>query len=68
MVKSSADYESQIEKALESYELGSSYHPFSIDWICNRIDWSWKWHKISREAMENFSDRICAIMEGSKYV
>ena len=56
-------YEQQLEKAITDFE---NYHPYpqhNIDWICNRISWCWKWRKISREKMEDFSDRICKIME-----
>lgn len=57
------DYAAQINDAIKEYE---DYHPYkqhSIDWICNRIDWCWKFRKITKEQMEQFCDRICEIME-----
>jgi len=59
-------YCEQIEKALWSYENCKPYHPRSIEWICNRINWCWKWKKISQEEMENFADRIVKVMEEEK--
>ena len=60
-------YSEQIEKALWSYENYKPYHPHSIEWICNRIEWCWKWKKISQKQMENFADRIVKIMDEERY-
>lgn len=59
------NYYSEIIQALQPYEEFKPYHTHSIDWICNRIDWCWKWKKITREEMEELVDRICEVM---KYV
>ena len=53
----------EINKALQSYETFKPYHIKSIDWICNRITWCWKWKKITKEQMEELCDRVTKIME-----
>ena len=57
-------FELQIHKALLEYEEYKPYKTKSIDWICNRIDWCWKWRKISAECKDNFCDRIIEVMKG----
>ena len=54
----------EIDKALQSYEYYRPYHVRKIDWICNRIDWCWRWRKISKEQMEELCDRAIAVMKG----
>ena len=56
-------FELQIENAIQSYENYKPYHQHTIEWICNRIDWCWKWRKISEEKMHEFADRIIKVME-----
>ena len=57
------DYYSEINKAIQSYENFKPFHNYSIDWITNRIDWCWKWKKITEEEMNELVDRICKVME-----
>jgi hypothetical protein len=57
------DYYIQIDKALQSYENYKPYHTKSIDWICNRISWCWKWKKITKSQMEELCIRVIAINE-----
>ena len=57
-------YYEQINKAIQDYEQGKSWHDKSIEWICNRIDWCWKWKKITEEQKNELVDRICKVMEG----
>lgn len=64
MAKKEYDYYSQIDDALKSYEEYKPYHQYKIDWICDRIDWCWKWRKITKEQMEELADRAVVIMEG----
>ena len=56
-------YENEINKALRSYENNKPYHIHNIDWICNRIDWCWKWRKISESNKNDFVYRIIEIMQ-----
>lgn len=60
------DYAAQINNALREYEDCEDYRHYkqhSIDWICNRIDWCWKFRKITEQQMNQFCDRVCEIME-----
>lgn len=57
------DYYKEIDNALRSYEEYKSYHMKNIDWICNRIDWCWKFRKITKDQMEELSDRACNILD-----
>ena len=57
-------YYNEIDKELQRYEEFKPYHTKSIDWICNRIDWCYKWKKITQEQMEELSNRIVVVMEG----
>lgn len=57
------DYYIQIDKALQSYENHKPYHTKSIEWICNRISWCWKWKKITKRQMEELCTRVIAINE-----
>ena len=58
-------YYQQLDKALKSYEEFRPYHQYSIDWICDRITWCWKWKKITQEQMEEFALRATNILEGN---
>ena len=53
----------EINKALSSYELNKPYHTHSIDWICNRIDWCWKWKKITEAQKDELCNRVIEILE-----
>ena len=61
-VKQNHDYYVEIDKALQSHEQYKSWHGKSIEWICNRIDWCWKFRHITQEQMEELVDRICKVM------
>ena len=60
------DYYSEIDKALSRFEQ-SKYPLHSIDWCANRIDWCWKWRKITHEQMVSLANRVIAINESSIY-
>ena len=57
------DYYEEINKELKTYEEYNPWHTKSIDWICNRIDWCWKWKKITKEQMEELADRVVNYLE-----
>lgn len=57
-------FEMQLDTALSEYENFKPCKQYSIEWICNRIDWCWKWRKISVDKKDEFCDRIIDIMEG----
>lgn len=54
-------YYKEIDEAIKSYENYKPYHTRNIGWICNRIDWCWKWRKITKVQMEELCDRVIAI-------
>lgn len=53
----------KIDKALNEYETFAPFHELSIDWICNRIAWCWKWKKITNEEMNSLCDRAIEVLE-----
>ena len=56
-------YYDQIDKALKSYEALNSWHPFPLEWIGSRIDWCWKWRKISEAEMTQLVNRYIEVLE-----
>lgn len=59
------DYSIEIDEALKQYEEYKPYITKDIDWICGRIDWCWKFRKITREQMEEFAERAIQILNNS---
>ena len=55
-------YYVQINNALVSYEDRKPYHTHNIDWICDRIDWAWKWRKISEKEMVELAERATKVL------
>ena len=56
-------YYKEIDKALKAYEEYNPYKDKTISWICDRIDWTWRWRKISKEQMGELVDRVVKVME-----
>ena len=67
-MKTIKNYYEEIDKVLKEYENYKPYHTRNIDWACNRIDWCWKWKKITKEEMEELADRATAIFEENLFV
>ena len=63
MKKEKRNYYNEIDEALKTYEDFKLWHTKDIDWICNRIDWCWKFHHITKEQMEELVDRVCKILD-----
>ena len=61
--KAQKNYYAEIDSALTSYENCKSWHEKSIPWICDRIDWCWKFKHITREQMEELADRVRRVLE-----
>ena len=53
------DFYEEINRSLTPIEKGH-YSARTLDWCVNRVDWCWKWRKISQEQMEELANRICA--------
>lgn len=60
----------EIDKVLVEYEENKPYHSRGMSWVSDRIEWCWKWRKITRDQMEELADRATAIFnEGNfKYI
>ena len=63
MKKENRNYYKEIDEALKTYEEFKPWHTKDIDWICNRIDWCWKFHHITNEQRADFSERACKILD-----
>ncbi len=61
-MKKDKDYYKEIDTALLSYENCKPYHTKRIEYICDRIDWCWKFRHISKEQMEELADRACLVL------
>ena len=57
------NYYMDIDKPIIEYEVFTPYKTKSIDWICDRIDWCWKFRHITKEQMEELADRCCNVLE-----
>lgn len=57
-------YYKQIDEALSSYENNKPWHDKTMDWVCNRIDWCFKWGKITEEEMTELVERAIIILKG----
>ena len=57
-------YYQQIDEALIGYENHKPYHNKTMDWICDRIDWSYRWRKISEKEMIELTQRAINILKG----
>ncbi len=55
----SKDYYNEIDTELKRYEEYRPYKTKTMDWICNRIDWAYKWGKITKDQMEELAGRVC---------
>lgn len=51
------DFYSEINRSLTAIENGK-YSQHSLDWCADRVDWCWKWKKITRSQMEELADRV----------
>ena len=62
------NYYEEINEVLKSYEDRKPYHTKNMDWVANRIDWAWKWRKITREEMEELTDRAISIFDNNLFI
>ena len=56
------DYYAEINTHLTRLEQGK-YAMHTIDWCIGRIDWAWKWRKITKEQMDELAGRCCALLD-----
>ncbi len=57
------DYYAEIDKVIKEYENYKPYHIKTMEWAADRIDWCWKWRKITKEQMEELAERIILYYE-----
>lgn len=55
------DYYKEIDNVVREYENHKPYHTRSIDWAADRVNWCWKWRKITKEQMKELADRITEV-------
>lgn len=60
------DFYKELDAALKSYEENKPYHTKDIDWICNKIDWCWKWKNITEEQMKELAERATKVLKENK--
>lgn len=65
------DYYSEISKKMDylfAHYFFCEYNPRGMElssWITNRIDWCWKFRKITEQQKDELCDRIIAYFEGN---
>ena len=57
------EYE-RINRELTAHERGRGSICCNIDWIANRIEWAWKFRKITDAQKDELCDRVIAHLEG----
>lgn len=57
------DYYKEIDKALKSYEENKPWHLQDMSWISDRIDWCWKWKKITKEQKDELCERTISLFK-----
>lgn len=57
------DFYAELDKAIKSYEEFKLYHLLAIEQITDKIDWCWKFRKITEEQMEELAGRVVKILE-----
>ena len=56
------NYYAELDGALARYEKGG-YKTHSISWITNRIDWCWRFRKITKQQMSSLCDRAMKLFD-----
>lgn len=62
-MKKQRNYYQEINRALLEYENFKPWQQHPIYWICDRIDWCWKFRHITKKQMEEFAERACIILK-----
>lgn len=53
----------RINRELSMHERGRGSHTVGISWITDRIDWAWKFRKITSDQKDELCDRVIAHLE-----
>lgn len=60
------DFYTELDQSIKCYEEFKPYHLLTIDQITDKIDWCWKFRKITEEQLQDLTDRIIKVMEDKK--
>lgn len=60
------NYYAEIDKVLTEYENHKPYHTRDINWACDRIAWCFHWQKITKEQVDELTDRAIAIFDNKR--
>ena len=52
----------KINKVLTRLEAGQ-YAVANIHWCTDRVDWAWRWRKITKDEMEELASRCIALLD-----
>ena len=63
MGKRVIDYYKELDEAIKSYELHKSWHKYTLDRLADRIDWCWRWRKITESQMGELASRMCEVLK-----
>ena len=58
------DFYKEIDEVIKSYENFKPYHTKTLEWAADRVEWCWKWKKITEAQMEELAERITIIYKG----
>ena len=58
------DFYRELDEAIKSYEEGKPFHTVALDTIADKIDWCWKWRKITEAQMEDLANRVTDLYDG----
>ena len=57
----------KLDKAISQWENWRPVKQYSVEWICDRIAWAFKWKKITEKQMNELSGRMIYILENFEY-
>ena len=61
MAKKERDYYKQIDEVLSRFENCKPICGLKMGWVTRRIDWCWKFRKITREQFDELVERAIAV-------
>ena len=55
------DYYAEIDSGLREWEECKPYHNRDLSWLADRIDWCWRWRRITEEQTNELANRVVAL-------
>lgn len=62
-MKKQRNYYEEINKEIKGYEEYKPYHTRTLSWCADRIDWCYKWKKITKSQMNELCERMIVLFE-----